>query len=178
MRTDAWRAESCSNVHPMLAGSCSPVTLGRVWRILAVLIVYRNINHRRPGFFNCCAKLVEIFRISGREYAAPGFNIVNVEFFRNVRRKIFQLDLLRGGNRARSFAVPSFPPHNELTKWIRRNGYSFSRIGGELDRRPGTSGTGEVGQKCGASCCAGAHPKKLPTIDSVHREFPTQSGLC
>jgi hypothetical protein len=129
------------------------------------------------SFLHGNAKLLQIFRIGRRKNAAPRFNLVNVELVGNVRRKIFQLDLMRWRHSAGSLAVPPHPSLEKLAKGIRRHRNSLSGHRGEFNRWLGpTRPAREPGRKPGSRRDESTLSKKLSSIGRVHARQCTRES--
>src|ERR1051326_336594 len=160
----------------MLAAADRFLALPRVRRILAMPSVHRDVYDCGMRFLHCRSKFLQIFWIGGREDRTPRLDLRHVEFLCHVRRKIFQLHLLRYWNLAGTLAIPALPSHDEFTKWIRRYRHSFSRIGGKLNRRPGTRRVCQTWQKPCSRRRTRTLPDKLSTCSRAHARKCNRDG--
>ncbi len=125
--------------------------------------VHCDVHDRRPSFVNGGAKLLQIFRIGQTEKPGSGLDLVNIEFFGNVCRKVFQFDLLRRWNRAGSLTPsPPFPSPSGIRERIRAATATLSlgREGNLTEgwELPALANSGKKASRCRS---AGALSKKL-----------------
>src|SRR5579872_2741776 len=160
----------------MLAAGDGFLSLRCVHRILAMPGIHRDVYDCGMSFLHRRSKFVQIFWIGGREDRTPRLDLMHIELFGHVRRKIFQLHLLRYWNLAGTLAIPPLPAHDEFTKWIHRHRHSLPRIGRELNRRPGTRRVRQTWQKPCSRRRTRTLPDKLSTCSYAHARKCNREG--